>query len=166
MPQIETNGTDLVSLVDIGVSLVLRVVDLRVNPHALVGRVVNLLWLPVSLVVGVVDHRGLPFTVHFVVPVLGLLSLGVSNVLWLLPVLGLGVVGVVNVGALVPILGLLGFGVLDLLRRQEVPVSLQLATLNLLVVDKNLIIHKIMLIKYLCIVKKSKHQQLDLKLTS
>jgi len=60
-------------------------------------------------------------------------------VLGLLPVSRLGVVGVINGGALVPILRLLGFGVLDLLGRQEVPVSLELATLNLFIVDENLI---------------------------
>jgi hypothetical protein len=167
LPQIETDGADFVSLVQVGVSLVLRVVDLRVNPHALVGRVVDLLWLPVSLVVGVVDHGGFPFAVHLIVPVLGLLSLRVGNVLGLLPVSGFGVVGVVNGGALVPILRLLGFGVLDLLGRQEVPVSLKLTTLNLLIVDENLITQMNSFYKFIAFLKSFENfQKVDFKLTS
>lgn len=47
-------------------------------------------WLPLSLVLGVVDHRWLPLSVHLIVPVLGLCRVGVGDVLSLVPVLQLG----------------------------------------------------------------------------
>ena len=44
-------------------------------------------WLPLSLVLGVVDHGRLPLAVHLVVPVLGLGGVGVGDVLRFVPVL-------------------------------------------------------------------------------
>ncbi len=68
---------------------VLGVVDLGVDPLALVGGVGDLAGLPLALVGGVGNLRGLPAAVHVIIPVLGLLGLGVSNGLGLVPVLGL-----------------------------------------------------------------------------
>ena len=72
----------------------------------------NIPGLPLSLVLGVIDHRRLPLSVHLVVPVLGLGGVRVGDVLRLLPVLWLAVLGVVNLGTVNPVLGLLGLGVL------------------------------------------------------
>ena len=44
-------------------------------------------WLPLSLVLGVVDHGRLPLAVHLVVPVLGLRGVRVGDVLGFVPVL-------------------------------------------------------------------------------
>ena len=44
-------------------------------------------WLPLSLVLGVIDHRRLPLSVHLVVPVLGLRGVRVGDVLGFVPVL-------------------------------------------------------------------------------
>lgn len=53
--------------------------------------------------------------------------------------LWLGVCLVINLGTVIPVLWLLGFWVLDLLRRQNIPVLLQGAGLHLLVVDLHLV---------------------------
>lgn len=45
------------------------------------------------------------------------------------------IIRVRNLLPVVPVLGLFGFGVLNLFGRQEVPVVLQIARLNLLIVD-------------------------------
>ena len=63
-------------------------------------------WLPLSLVLGVVDHGRLPLAVHLVVPVLWLGGVGVGHVFGLIPVLGLAVLGVVDLLLVVPVLGL------------------------------------------------------------
>ena len=44
-------------------------------------------WLPLSLVLGVVDHGRLPLAVHLVVPVLGLCGVRVGDVLGFVPIL-------------------------------------------------------------------------------
>ena len=49
----------------------------------------DLPWLPLSLVLWVVNHGRLPLSVHLIVPVLGLCGVGVGDVLGLVPVLGL-----------------------------------------------------------------------------
>ena len=48
-------------------------------------------WLPLSLVLRVVNHGRLPLSVHLIVPILGLRGIGVGGVLGLVPVLGLEV---------------------------------------------------------------------------
>lgn len=129
---------------------VVGVVNLRVLPLALVGRVGNALRLPLSLEVGVGDLRGLPGTVHLVIPVLGLLRSLVVNGLRNVPVLRLLVLGILN-GALInpilisagthkiPNLGLGLRGVVDLLGQEKVEVVVQRATLDLDVVDLDLV---------------------------
>lgn len=49
LPEVEPDHPDAVVHVDLGISGVLRVVDLGVDPLALVGRVVDLPGLPLSL---------------------------------------------------------------------------------------------------------------------
>ena len=44
-------------------------------------------WLPLSLVLGVVDHGRLPLAVHLVVPILGLGGVRVGDVLGFVPIL-------------------------------------------------------------------------------
>lgn len=87
LPEIKSNGADLVVLVDGGVSNVLGVVDLWMHPGSFVVGVVQHPWLPLALEGGVVDLRGLPFTVHLIVPVLWLHCVRVGDVLRLVPVL-------------------------------------------------------------------------------
>ena len=123
----------------VGGGLVLKVfgvLDLAGSPDALVGRVVDLGSGPLALVVGVLLHglgpraaaRGVvalgvgngggePVTILLVIPVLGLLSLGIGDGEGLIdePVLGLGSLVVHDlVGrVLVPVLRLGGLGIGD-----------------------------------------------------
>ena len=115
------------------------VVNLGVDPLALVGRVVNLAGLPLALVLGVVNHRGLPLAVHVIVPVLGLLGLRVRDVLGLVPIGRLLVLGVGNGLGINPVRRLALAGVVDLARQQERPVVVQRAGLDLVVVNAHLV---------------------------
>lgn len=72
-----------------------------------------LLGAPFSLEVGVIDHRGLPFSIHLIIPVFRLGGVWVGDVLGPVPLLGLGVLGIGDGWALVPVFGLLCFGVLE-----------------------------------------------------
>lgn len=49
LPQVEADAADLLLLVQLGIGLVFGIVDLRVDPGALVGGVVDLLGLPLAL---------------------------------------------------------------------------------------------------------------------
>lgn len=49
LPQVQSNHADAVVFIDVGIRRVLRVVNLRVDPLALVGRIVDLLRLPLTL---------------------------------------------------------------------------------------------------------------------
>lgn len=51
LPQVESNHADTVVFVDLGISRVLGVVDLRVDPLAFVGGIVDLSGLPLTLLV-------------------------------------------------------------------------------------------------------------------
>merc|ERR1740123_515844 len=115
LPQVKPELAHLVKLANgLGLLLiVLGVLDFGVDPGTLVVRVINLLGFPLSLVLGVVDHGGLPLSVHLIVPVLWLGGVGVGDVLGLLPVLGLGVLGVINLGRVNPVGRLALLGVLD-----------------------------------------------------
>ena len=66
-----------------------------------------------NLVLWVVNHGWLPFTVHLIIPVVRLLGIRVGDVLWLLPVLGLAVIRIINLLTVIPVLGFLGFWVLQ-----------------------------------------------------
>lgn len=60
LPQVQSNHTDAVVLVDLGVGCVLRVVNLRMDPLAFVSRVVDLSGLPLTLL----THRESHSTVN------------------------------------------------------------------------------------------------------
>jgi hypothetical protein len=78
------------------------IVDLRVHPRALVGRVGDLFGLPRALVLGVVDLGRLPLAVELVVPVVGLGGVGIGDLRWYrVPVGRLLVVGVVDLLAVI-----------------------------------------------------------------
>lgn len=49
LPQVQSDHTDAVWFIDLRIGCVLRVVDLRVDPLAFVGRIVDLSWLPLPL---------------------------------------------------------------------------------------------------------------------
>lgn len=124
----------------VGGSLVLevgRVGNLAGSPRTLVGRVVNQRSAPLALVGRVLLQRGRPgttsrdfvalgigdrgrdpVTILLVIPVFGLLSLGVRDAgrLVLQPVIGNGGILIDDLEGrlLIPVLGLLGFGVRDL----------------------------------------------------
>lgn len=49
LPQVESNHTDAVAFIDLRISCVLWVVNLRVGPLAFVGRIVDLSGLPLTL---------------------------------------------------------------------------------------------------------------------
>ncbi|RUS71971.1 hypothetical protein EGW08_020264, partial [Elysia chlorotica] len=139
--KIKTNDSKVRISVQVGISFVFGVINFWVDPLALVVRVVNflglfnLLYYPRDishLVLWVINHWGLPLAIHFIVPVVRFLSLRVGDVLRLVPVLGLAVLRVIDLLTLIPVVG-------DFLGWQKVPVSLELSTLNLLVVDLHFI---------------------------
>lgn len=49
LPQVKANHADAVVFIDLRIGCVLRVVDLRVDPLAFVGRIVDLSGLPLTL---------------------------------------------------------------------------------------------------------------------
>merc|ERR1719369_191226 len=65
LPQIETNFTEFIILAKILgiISIVLRIINLRMDPGTFVGRIVNLSWLPFSLIFRVINHSRLPLTI-------------------------------------------------------------------------------------------------------
>lgn len=117
-----------------GWRLVLEIVgvgDLSWSPDALVGRVINVLSTPFTLVQGILLHRWLPFsatrsfftfgvghrrwdpiTILLIIPIFWLLGFGIRDTAWFVlePVIGLGGVSVNNLEwfILIPILWLLG----------------------------------------------------------
>ena len=140
LPDLDTDvleggvGVELLVLLEVGV------LDHGVLPDALVGGVGDAARVPLALVLGVLDGGGLPLAVGLVVPVLGLGGVGVSDALGdVVPALGLLVLGVVHVGVVDPVGGLLGLGVLDHLGGHHVPVVLEVAVLDLDVVDAHLV---------------------------
>eukprot|EP00760_Papus_ankaliazontas_P028153 PhM_4_TR3556/c0_g1_i1/m.67876 len=141
LPEVEAHaGEGLARQVELGVGLVLGVGDLLRLPLALVRGVGDALRLPLPLELGVGDLRGLPLAVLRLIPVVGLLGVGVGDGLGLLvPVLGLLVLGVVHLGLVDPVGGLLVAGVVDLLGLQELPVLLEAAALAALAVDAHLV---------------------------
>ena len=138
LPDLKADCANVCKVVDLGVLDVVGVGDLGVDPLADVLGVLDLLGGPGALVVGVVDHGGLPLSVELLVPVLGHLGVGVDNGLGNVVVpLGLLVLGVVNVLLVHPV-GRLGLGgVLDHLGREDVPPVLNRPGLLLLAVDKD-----------------------------
>mmetsp|Transcript_14862 Transcript_14862/g.40055 ORF Transcript_14862/g.40055 Transcript_14862/m.40055 type:complete len:357 (+) Transcript_14862:459-1529(+) len=140
LPQLEAHKLQVVEGIQLSVGLVVGVVNLGGLPLALVVGVLDLLGLPSALELRVGDHGRLPSTILLVVPVLRLLGIGVRNGgLNLIPVFGLLVVGVLNLLLLIPVLGLLGTGVLDLLRGHHVPVLLQGTRCHLFQVNEHLV---------------------------
>merc|ERR1719334_2760216 len=139
LPQVEAKSTNVTVLVESVIGFVFWVVNLGVDPFSFVSWVVDLLWLPFTLVVWVVDLWGFPFTIHLIIPVVGLLGVGVRDVLGLVPIFGFLVFWVINLLALIPILRFLCFRILDLFGCQEVPVSLKLSTFFFLVVNLHLV---------------------------
>mmetsp|Transcript_18200 Transcript_18200/g.43078 ORF Transcript_18200/g.43078 Transcript_18200/m.43078 type:complete len:218 (-) Transcript_18200:307-960(-) len=108
-------------------------------PRSLVVRIVDHLGLPRPLEVRIVDHGRLPFAVVLVVPVVGLLGIGVGNFLRDVVVsIGLLVVRVGNSLLVHPVVGLGLVRVLDLLGGEEVELVLELAIAHGLVVDEDL----------------------------
>lgn len=55
LPQVKSNHTNAVVFIDLRISCVLRVVSLRVDPLALVGRIVDLSGFPLTLWTGHTD---------------------------------------------------------------------------------------------------------------
>ena len=62
---------------------------------------------------GVIDLRWLPFSIHIVIPILGLLGIRVGDMFWLLPVLGLLVLWVIDRFTFIPVFGFLGVRILE-----------------------------------------------------
>merc|ERR1719401_1685261 len=135
LPQVEANEAEVRVLVHLVVVDVLRVGDLLGLPEALVARVGDPLDGPLAFVVGVVDHGRLPLAILLVIPVVGLGGLGVDNALLLDPVLGLLGLGVVHHRVVDPVLRLLVLWIRDLLRLEDLPVLLDGALVDLLLVD-------------------------------
>merc|ERR1719413_283302 len=83
LPNLESNmrTSGLAYFVQLWIVDKVRVINHGVLPLALVVGVGNHLRLPCSFVIWVVDHRGFPFTIVFIVPILWLRCLGISNLL-------------------------------------------------------------------------------------
>merc|ERR1712241_725178 len=96
LPEIEANETKVRILTEGVVVHILRICNLLRLPTALVGRVRNALDVPITLVGRIVLHRGLPFAILLIVPIIRLLRLLVDNPLLLGPIVGLRVLGVVH----------------------------------------------------------------------
>mmetsp|Transcript_118987 Transcript_118987/g.348458 ORF Transcript_118987/g.348458 Transcript_118987/m.348458 type:complete len:246 (-) Transcript_118987:535-1272(-) len=135
LPQIEANEAKVLVLVHAVVVLVLRVGNLLCLPEALVGRVGDPLPVPLALVRRVVLHRCLPLAILLVIPVVGLLRIAVHNPLLLNPVVGLLVLRIVNHGLVRPVIGLLVSWIWDLLWLQHLPVLLDGALVDLLLIN-------------------------------
>ena len=105
LPDLDTDDTNVVVGVDLRVVAVLGVGDDRVHPRALVGRVGDLARRPLALVLGVGDARGLPLAVELLVPVVGLLGVGVGDELGdIVPALRLDVLRIVDLLLVDPVL--------------------------------------------------------------
>mmetsp|Transcript_5724 Transcript_5724/g.11703 ORF Transcript_5724/g.11703 Transcript_5724/m.11703 type:complete len:417 (+) Transcript_5724:90-1340(+) len=135
LPQIKANEAEVLVLVHAVVVLVLWVGDSLCLPDALVGRVGDPLPVPLALVGRVVLHRSLPLTVLLVIPVVGLLRIAVHCSLLLNPVVGLLVLRIVNHGLVRPVIGLLVSWIWNLLRLQDLPVLLDGALVDLLLIN-------------------------------
>merc|ERR1719216_472250 len=120
LPQIKTNGSKVIVFVKLIISFIVWVVNLWMNPFALVCWVVNLFWLPL--------------TVHLIIPVIWFLGLWVRDVLRLVPVFWFRILWVINLLVVFPIFWFLGIWVRDFLWSKEVPISFKISTLNFLVV--------------------------------
>merc|ERR1719198_1075976 len=137
LPEIEANEAEIGILVERIIILVLGVRNLPGLPDALVCGVGDTLGIPLTLVLRIVLHGRLPLAILLIVPVVGLLRLGIHNALLLNPVCRLGHLRVVNHGIIDPVNGLLVIGVGDLLWLQHLPVLLQRALIDLLLIDLN-----------------------------
>ena len=138
LPQVKADEAEVIVLVQVVVIDILRVGDLLGLPEALVRRIGDSLHGPLALVVGVVDHGCLPLAVLLVIPVVRLGGLGIYDLLLLHPAVRLLVLRVVHHAVINPVAGLLVIGILDLFGRQELPVLLQGALVDLLAVDLHL----------------------------
>merc|ERR1739838_194621 len=125
LPQIKTNVAHILTLVQVIIGGVVWVVNLGVNPG--------------SLVCGVGDLLGLPFAVHLVIPIFRFDGVLVGNVFGLLPILGFDIGFIGDGFIIIPVFGFGCLGVLDGLGGEEVPVLIQTARFDLLVIDENLV---------------------------
>mmetsp|Transcript_30331 Transcript_30331/g.48829 ORF Transcript_30331/g.48829 Transcript_30331/m.48829 type:complete len:207 (-) Transcript_30331:678-1298(-) len=115
LPEVESNESEVIVLVEVVIVHELRIRNLLRLPHALVGGVADPLHGPFALVLRVVDHGCFPFTIFLIIPVIGFLGLLVHDSLLLDPVLGLFVLGIVHHTIVHPITRLLILRVFDLL---------------------------------------------------
>jgi hypothetical protein len=139
LPDFNTDVFERWVVVEVGVSDVLGVVDLRVDPLSLVGGVRNSLWSPRSLELGVRDSRGLPLSVKFIIPISRLGSLRVVNFSGdIIVSFWLNVFRIVDVGLVNPVSGLGDGRVVDLLGLQNVPVLFNVTRSYFLVVLEDL----------------------------
>merc|ERR1711963_908908 len=77
---------------------------------------------PCSLVVWVVNLWWFPFSVHFIIPIIGFGGISIGNVFWFVPVFWFGVFWVVHLCIIYPVFWFLCFWILDLLCWKHIPV--------------------------------------------
>merc|ERR1719230_1797771 len=135
LPQVETDESEIGIPVDIVVVLVFRVRDFLCLPHPFVSWVGDALHGPLTLVIGIVLHRGLPFAIFLIIPVVRLLRIRIDNPLFLDPIAWFLAFGVVHHGTIHPIAWFLVVRVGNFLRLQHLTVLLQRSLINLLFVD-------------------------------
>merc|ERR1712048_1446304 len=124
LPQVETDEAESIILVHTVIIDILRIGDS--------------LGLPLSLVLGVVLHGGLPLTILLIIPVIRLLGIGIHNTLLLDPVSRLGILWIIHHGCVHPITRLLVIWVWDDLWLQELPVILHVSGVHFRLVNVHL----------------------------
>mmetsp|Transcript_81898 Transcript_81898/g.264360 ORF Transcript_81898/g.264360 Transcript_81898/m.264360 type:complete len:411 (-) Transcript_81898:74-1306(-) len=135
LPEVEADEAEVGIRVDRLLIHVLRVRDLLGLPEALVAWVRDALHGPVALVLRIVLRGRLPLAVLLIVPVVRLLGISVHHALLLHPIGGLLVLRVVHHGVVDPVAGFLVVRVGNLLGREHLPILLQGALVDFLLID-------------------------------
>merc|ERR1719410_754220 len=137
LPQIKSDEAEIIELVDGVVILILGVGDLLGLPDALVCRVANALDVPLTLVSWIVLHGSLPLAILLVIPIIRLGGVSIHNPLLICPIIWLLVLWVIHHGIIHPIGGFLVVWVVDLLWLQHLPILLDGALVDLLLINFN-----------------------------
>mmetsp|Transcript_16712 Transcript_16712/g.33787 ORF Transcript_16712/g.33787 Transcript_16712/m.33787 type:complete len:415 (+) Transcript_16712:148-1392(+) len=136
LPEVESNSSEILVLVDGVIISVFRVRNHRMNPWALVVRVLDPLCLPRTLELRVVDHWGFVLAIGLVIPILWLLGLGVNDLCRnIIVALRFHVLWVVHHILINPVLWFALVRILDFLGWEEIPIIGEAASRLLLAVN-------------------------------
>mmetsp|Transcript_10972 Transcript_10972/g.40862 ORF Transcript_10972/g.40862 Transcript_10972/m.40862 type:complete len:233 (+) Transcript_10972:505-1203(+) len=125
LPQLKSSPVQVVILVQLVIRLVIRVVNHFCLPFSLVCWVVNHSWAPFSLVIWIWNLRCLPFAVLLIIPILWFGCIRISNEFWLIvPVRWLFVLWICNLWLINPVSWLLVLWIWNDFWWKEIPVLL------------------------------------------